>query len=390
MTGSKHIEINPTLLLSLGVIYLLSVALFGFMYFQTDTPSYVNATKLLFGFDAEVDRLHRLVKPSALLIPGLFYMLFELPVIYGLFMQQFCCYFLSGILLYNIFLELFKDKGKAFWGTLLLFGCQPMAIYGVAYLVDGLGWFFGLLGIWMGIRILLISEKSYRHFLWVGFWVGFGFFAKESAAIAGLYLGIHILLNIEIGWIDKMKIYGYMGASFLIIVLGISYFTQVYFGKSMLTWVEFANTDPTYYSWKTCILQTFRTIDVYWVLVVLGVVQIWRKRKTEFPPNMLLHYMLTGLLLLVLLPFVWPYTIDRILFMMSPFILAIAVPAFDLFKGKVAWVVVVGLLLNLGVTFGIYKYELAGWLVKGSLIYIGFLVLLAFLSKREATPNHLP
>lgn len=380
MTRKKNIEIDLKLLFALGVFYLLSVLLFGFMHDQTDTPSYVNATQLFWGFDGEVDRLHRLVKPIALLVPGLFYALLDLPIVYGLFFQQMCCYFGIGIVLYNIFLLLFGDKYKAFWGSLLLFGCQPMAIYGIAYLADGLGWFFGLLGIFMGVRILLTKKEQHWHFLKVGTLVGIGFFAKESAAIAGLFLGIHILLNSQIRWINKFKIYAYLGSSFLFIVLVISCFTQVCFDKSMLTWVKFANTNPTYYSWKGCLLQTFRTIDFYWFLVALGAAQIGRTRKTSFPSTLAFNYMLTGLVLLLLLPFVWPYTVDRILFMMSPFILAIAVYSFDLFKGKVAWVVLVGAALNLGVTFGIYKYALAGWLLKGSLVYISLLGMLLYLS----------
>lgn len=378
MTNKKNIEINLKLLFSLGGFYLLSVLLFGFMHNQTDTASYVNATQLFWGFDGEIDRLHRLVKPFALMVSGFLYTLFDLPIVYGLFFQQFCCYFGIGIVLYNIFLLLFEEEYKAFWGTLLLFGCQPMAIYGIAYLTDGLGWFFGLLGILLGVRILLIEEKPYWYFLKVGFLVGIGFFAKESAAIAGLFLGIHVLLNNQIEWLNKLKIYVYLASSFLLVVVVVSCFTQVYFAKSMFTWLAFANTDPTYYSWKGCILQTFRTIDFYWFLVALGMVQIWRTRKTNFPSTLLRNYLLTGLFLLLLLPFVWPYTVDRILFMMSPFILAIAVYSFDLFKGQVAWVVLLGAALNLGVTFGIYKYELAGWLLKGSFIYITSIIVILF------------
>lgn len=363
----------------------LSVLLFSFMWEQGDTISYVRAAEGFWSWDASQDRLHRLSKPFALLLPATAYHYWQVPVIWSLWAQQVLCYFMSAWLWWRILAKIGKSEEECFWGLMLLLLCQPMSIYGLSFMMDGVGWCLSLWGIFLVIRWFPYPRVAPRRkAVLLGEVLAIGVLTKESALLGGLLLCIHLLIH-DYSWKNRLLSLFRVGINFVVVLVGFSLFTLVFFSKTLLTWMAFAHTDPIVYDapWKALLTQTYRTLDVFWLLVILGfLVEGLANRNKHLNANER-SLLFTGLVAWMIFPWLWAYYVDRILFMFAPLWLPWALYALH----RLAYprlILLLGGLMNLGMTHLIYRYQQSGLILGATALFALFLAL-AWWWKRRAT-----
>jgi hypothetical protein len=375
----------PTpLLLLLTVLGLasLSVYLFAFMHYQTDTASYLNAVEIFMGHDAEKDVSHRIVKIVNYLFPALLYQ-FGLDIKYGFFAQQWLSYGGSAFFAYQFFRALNFNPKQAFYGVFAYLTCQCVAIFNFAIMTDGLGWMMELWGLWLST--VLLNELRQKKVniglcLQLGLVFGFGLLMKESVLMAGLYLFIGIIWS-PASFKQKFFLNLWVGLSFLSILISLSVYTELQYGKSMLSWWKFAHTDPITYQqpFKIYFIQLARTLDLHWFWVILGLSLYLREfQQTDFRLKSLFLAAALGLLIF---PFAWPYLTDRIMFMIPILLLPALVRAIQQWSNLGFILLIIGGLANLWMTYEIYYHKQQGYLVVVALVY-GVLLLGTWIYKK--------
>lgn len=359
---------------------MFSVCLFSFMAYQTDSPSFIHAVELLLGESTEADRLFRRSKPLSLLFPAFLYLLVDLPIQIGFSIQQFLAYWLSAIFLYKIVAFISSKESLAYVAMLAYILCQPMAVYGLAILTDGLGWSWMLIGTWMSLKVLSASKPSFYALAILGIFMGLGLFIKESIIITGIFTFFLFLLHPQHTFKAKLVGYSIIGSAFLSTFFIGNYLIDLFWSISIFDWIKFGQSDPPPFSWSRFITQSYHTIDLYWFLFIIGFIKsIYTSKWTH------IHYalFLTFLSGWCLLPCVWPYLYDRILFMMAPFMMLwIAIGATH-FKAFALPLVLLAGFTNLLVTFFIYKHQVSGLITMSAVSFILLLFLAHFLKDRK-------
>ena len=370
---TKHLWMPWWLVFGVLSVSALSLYWFWAMAYQTDSPSYVNAVLLWAGEAAAPDRLFRLSKPLSLLFPLLAYQCLGLSILYGLFLQQYLAYCFSSYFVYQLLLQLFPASStpsyspQAAFGCLAFLFCQPMAVYGLAFLTDGLGWSLLLLGIWWSQQLFATSVSWKQCFLF-GCYLGMACFVKESVVVAGIFTAWWVLFNGQHPFSKKLLIYSQITlGGVLALTLG-NALTYAIWDSSLVQWIQFGQDSPPVFSWKGFIAQAYHTLDAYWWLFLGGCWLAWKQRAI-LPPvfGAYAASIATGWLLL---PLTWPYLYDRILFMLVPLMLPfLALGISGLGRG--AWPLL--LLCGVGqlwVTHGIYFHQQEGWIVGHGLFFL--------------------
>ncbi len=368
----------PPYIIVLSVLGLasLSIYLFAFMHQQTDTDSYLNAVDIFLGKDADPDKSHRIVKIINYLIPASLYQV-GIPIRYGFFTQQWLSYAFSAYFAFQLFLSLGFSSRGAFYGMFAYLSTQCVAIFNFALMTDGMGWMMELWGLWLSTLLLnklsLKAKVPLSNTLSLGLVFGLGLLIKESVLMAGLYLFIGILMSPNSIW-EKLLLYVQIGAVFLMLVLGISIYTEWQYGKSMLSWWKFAHTDPRTYTqpFKIYLIQLARTFDLHWFWIIIGggiyLSQFKRIGTT------LKSMFLAAVIGLIIFPLAWPYLTDRIIFMIPILLLPMLIRAVEQ-QPLAPALLVLGGLLNLWMTYRIYYAQEAGWLLGIASVFTLLLVL---------------
>lgn len=357
--------------------FLLSYFLFAFLHVQDDTSSFVQALELAFGESQTPDRLYRWSKPLALVTPS-FLHLFGVPFLVGLLLQQAVSWWLAIYFFGKINFVLFQDKKQAYLAALLLLLCQPMAVYGLAGLVDMLGWAYILGVVYWVMR--LPQSASHRSWIQLGILLGLGFFIKESSLIVGLFVFFFLAFQPTTIRV-KLRQYLIIGSTFTTVIAFGSWLTWHLFGQTVYHWVLFNEQQPPATNWYYVAQQSYRTLDVFWLLIVLGIVHWQRQRRAlSYLWSPLLA---TGLVAWLVFPFLWHYHYDRILFMNALFLLPLAILGSQWLGRLQLPYIVVGGLANLLVAFGIYRYQIGGLIVYEFLCFLGLLIFAAALQYKK-------
>jgi hypothetical protein len=350
------------------------------MAYQTDSSSFIHAVELLLGESAPPDRLFRRSKPLSLLLPAFLYLVVELPIQYGFLVQQFLTYWLSAIFLYKIILFISSKESFAYLAMLAYLLCQPMAVYGLAILTDGLGWSWMLIGVWMSLKIISSSKLSVYHLAILGFFMGLGFFIKESIIITGIFTFFLLLIHPQHNLKAKLVAYGSIGSSFLISFFIGNYLIDLFWGISIFDWIKFGQSDPPPFSWSSLITQSYHTIDLFWFLFIIGFIKsISSNRWTHIHAALFLTLISSW----GILPFFWPYLYDRILFMIAPFALFWVATGARHFKALALPLVILAGLTNLLVAFFIYKHQISGLITMSAFIFCLLLLIAHFLKDKS-------
>jgi hypothetical protein len=350
------------------------------MAYQTDSSSFVQAVELLLGESTQPDRLFRRSKPLSLLLPAFLYLSIDLSIQYGFLVQQFLAYWLSAIFLYKIVAFVSNKESFAYLAMLAYVLCQPMAVYGLAILTDGLGWCWMLIGIWMSLKIISSSTLSVYRLAILGIFMGLGFFIKESIIITGIFTFFFLLLHPHHTLKTKVIGYSIIGSSFLITFFIGNYLIDFLWGISIFDWIKFGQSDPPPFSWSSFITQSYHTVDLFWFLFIIGFIKSISARKWTAVHYALFLTLISGW---GLLPLVWPYLYDRILFMMAPFLMLWVAIGAAHFKAFALPLVLFAGFMNLLVTFFIYKHQVSGLIVSSAFVFCLLLVVAHFLKGRK-------
>jgi len=376
VSGSLRIFI--LLFFIVGIASAISFYLFDFLNIQTDSEGYINAIKSMSANEALPDRLHRLVKPLSLFFAVLLSSFLGLAAQTALQIQQWLCYLATAFLFFGILQKLFpQDKNLPFVGLLLLLGSQVFAIYGLALMVDAAAWAIELWAIYLMLYLKTADNGLFdKKFLILGLLLGLGFFVKETIFMAGLYIFISILLE-KSSFKSKLWAYTQIGTIFGLLVLMGSVATQYLYGKSMLTWWQFAHSDSEMYQLAipAYLLQVFRTLDLFWFLTIIGIGLALKHLMTGLLSKELAAMLLVGLIGFILFPYLWAYRTDRILFMIGLFFLPFAAMGAAFFGHVQFLLILCGAAMNLFMTYRIYRFEEAGWISFLSVCFLGLLLL---------------
>ncbi len=364
---------NTKIFFTLTILVIIYWLLFDFLRWeQYDSPSFIGGARMLFGLDGGYDFQSRLTKPLVLVLPGFIEFVASINPKYIFLLQNVVFFYLCGFFIYKINMLVFCDDKPAFLGMLIYVTCQPFAIFSLFILSDVASWFFGVFTIYLTLKYF--SERSIKlnHFLLIGFIAGIGFLFKESAII-GLIFTFSYILFLKLDFNVKLKHFAVVFAGFIIPVV-ISYFLIEHFYhdsiiKRILTSrISVANDEFKLSNLK----QIYRVIDEYWFLFLIGVIGIIRTLKLSnyIVKSALLTLLISG----VLMP-VWPYLIDRILFMVAPMLIIISVRGIMKFKHFALPLVILGGILNIMSSYIIYKYNPTGILLISTITYLVILVI---------------
>lgn len=336
---------------------------------------------MLFGLEGGFDFHNRLTKPLALILPGVMELFTGLHPQYTFLFQNVLCFYLSGILMYKILEMVFRDGRKAYLGMLVYCMCQPFAIFSLFVLTDVIGWFFGILGIYLALKHLRTGVNPAIAFI-LGIFLGIGFLAKESAVIGLIFIASYLLLGHhsirEKAVLNMASILGFF------IPIVISHFViAYYFDDSIIKTIAHAHdsTRTDVFTFEN-IKQLYRVMDVYWFLFAVGfIVSIRALRKGEA------NIMDKGVMLAAVLSFtlinIWPYFLDRILFIMAPFLVIIIIHGIDYFKGYGLSLVLVGGVFNIFIAYLIYRYDFHGGILAAAIAYLGIMAVVILYLKKE-------
>lgn len=303
----------------------LQIWLFAPLRIQPDTETYKEAISLLLAGEGS-DRLMRLTKPFALLLPALFSSI-QVPVIQAIILQQWlamaCIFWLS-----HACFRIWLGRAAADKIVLLYAACSPMAVYGWAAITDSLGWALT----WALLYFISCQQQKQQSSYFsntpfsLAFCATFGaalaaaIFAKESVLVAGLFFFWLVALSPAFSFLQKVKAYAASGAAFLLVLAAGLWATRLAFGYNLLDWFAFNHDDEAALypqGWLLpYLVQTARTLDVLWFFVPLGLLPAYRNPKPLDAP-----FLAAFLTAFAAYPFVWAYMSDRIIFMFAPFCL---------------------------------------------------------------------
>jgi hypothetical protein len=367
------------IMLSAFALYWL---MFDFMRWnQFDSPSYIGASRLLFGLEGGFDFQSRIAKPVALIIPGALEFLFNINPEFSFIFQNSILFIISGFFVFNILKSIFPNKGVALSGMIAFISCQSFAIYSLMVLSDIWGWFFALLVIWASIKHKIQKTQNYKTLFFIGLITGVGVLAKESAVI-GIIFSISLLLFSKSKINVKIKQIVLLILGFALPMLAIQALLQFSFDNSIFLRVAEAREVSTKDGFHISQLwQLYRVMDVFWIITFIGIISSIRK-LVKRQASEIETATITGLIITFCLMPVWPYFVDRVLFMIAPLnIILFAVGLLFIPTRHRLPIVLAGSFLNIFITWLIYKHHIPG-LLEPSLVLFLSICFLSILSKR--------
>jgi hypothetical protein len=322
-----------------------------------------------------------LSKPLVLILPGLIEYLFAISAKYGFLLQNIFAYFGLGFIIYKTVYLITKNFRQSLLAVFAYYMCNPFVVYSLFYLVDTVGWFFGFTAIYLTLKFFQNKEIELKKIMLVSFFVGIGMLCKESAIVGIIFLLAFLVLRKE----PIRKKLGFIflaGSFFLIPFLLSNLITQYYFGVSVFQRVheQLVSEGKLFYNGNN-IQQLYRIMDVYWVLFFMG---LWRFLKKPMQVKNTKTYFSFIIMLgfaLVTMP-IYPFIVDRILFMIAPALIVFVVLGAEYFKGYSYLVIIIGGIINIVITWIIYRYNLTGMLRNGLFLY-GFVLLIVEIWRRR-------
>ena len=349
-----------------------------------DSPSYIGASRLMFSLPEAFDFQSRMTKPLVLILPGLFEWAFNVDPFIIFIVQNLICFVLAPMYLYRIGYIVFKKESLAYLTAISYSLCQAYAIYSLMVLSDIAGWTFGIIAIFYTVKIFQESNNHTISVFLLGLFVGFGFTAKESAIIGLLFFGVYTLYS-NLSFIRKITTLSSAFLGFILPVISAAIYSYHFFDDSFLHRIieTHEGTKSDIVESRKVIDQIFRTVDFYWITFVFGIILFFRSVYLKIKDQYLATFATTLFLSCFLLP-IWPYYLDRIFFMLAPFILIFSIKGISYFKESHQYAIVLlfGLIAQI-ISYLIYAHNISGLLIQGSIVtFIIFLVAI-YLNRRN-------
>ena len=156
-----------------------------------------------------------------------------------------------------------------------------------------------------------------------------------------------------------------LGTGFVGVLLLASGLTAWFWDSSLWAWIQFGRSAPPPFTWKGFLAQAYHTLDGFWWLLPLGGWVLWLNPKH----SLLWVSLATAGLGWLLLPLVWPYTYDRILFMLVPLLLPLLAQGAQLLGRWAIPLLLLGGVGHLLITYFIYRHQIQGLIVPFGLVY---------------------
>jgi len=370
----------------LGLVYWY---MFDFLRWDMyDSPSFMGGARMLFGLEGGFDFQSRLSKPLVLVLPGLFEYLLGWDVAYIFIFQSTVSYYVSGYLMYQILILLFNDREKAFGGFLAYLMCQSVALFAFNILADMPGWMFGLLIIWR--TLVAAKQKLIRanDIVFITLLSVAGLQVKESAIFGFIFFVFYLFLREKLSRRFLFQI-SLSGITFLLSFGAIQLFTWVCFDNSILNRILSVRSTYGFIFYDlNNLAQVFRIIDFYWVLLLLGLLALKQgglesSRKTEIRA-----FMLSLIISMLLMP-VFPFIIDRIMFMVAPGLIVLIAHSKNLVGKYYLPSIILGGIFNIGVTWLIYMHDIRGLLAMFGILYLVVIMIFLFLNNKSLIKNKI-
>lgn len=363
----------------LGLIYWF---MFDFLRWDMfDSPSFMGGARLLFGLEGGFDFQSRLSKPMVLLIPGLFEYLFGWDVAYIFILQSTISYYVSGYLIYHILILLFNDREKALGGFLAYLMCQSVALFAFNILADMPGWMFGLLIIW---RTLVAAEHNpirAKDIVYITLIAVTGLQVKESAAFGFIFFVFYLFFREKISRRFLFHIL-LSGATFMVAFGAIQLFTWAWFNNSIFNRIVLMRDDQGFVFYNLSnIAQVFRILDFYWVLFFLGLITLKPWNLNGSKKDEIKALTLSILASLLLIP-VYPFIVDRIMFMVAPGLVVFIAQSKNLLGKYYLAAIILGGIFNIAVTWLIYMYDIHGLFAEFGILYFLLILIFIFLNRK--------
>jgi hypothetical protein len=379
---SKNLKIQIlifSILTALGIVYWI---LFDFLRWDMfDSPSFVGAARQMFGLEGGFNMQSRLSKPIVLIIPGGLEYITGLHAQYGFLLQTILAYYASGFLIYRIVFRLFGDQKLALYGMLLYVLCQPFAIFSLMILVDAVGWFIGLLIIDQTIRYGKYKDYKLLPWLILSITSAMGLLAKESVIFSFIFLVFYQFQMLE-NWRGRIVHLAATGLGFALTFIFSQWLTQQLFDDSIVGRL-FSQQDRVgfvYYNAEN-VAQIFRIIDFYWVLVIVGLFSLPHTLNKGSIQTEARAFGLAVIVSMLLMP-LYPFVVDRILFMVAPGLIFFAILSFKYLGKATLPLIITGGFMNVITAWLIYMYDIQGLLKWGVLLYFGLILALIIIKNK--------
>lgn len=368
----------------LGIIYWF---LFDFLRWEMfDSPSFVGASRALFGLEGGYNFQSRLSKPLVLILPGFLEYAFGLHAQYGFLLQSVVSFYVNGFLVYAIFHKLFKSPETAFTALLVYVMCQPFAIFSLMVLADGPGWMLSLVIIYFSLDLLKASSIAPGHAVLMGAFAAAGLLIKESVIFGFIFAGLCVLFA-GINTSAKVKALLFAGSSFLLTFFLTQWLTSTLYADSILLRVrQLQEAEGFVFYNRENIAQVFRIIDFYWVLLIVGLVGMYNRIRSLELKKEALAFGSAVILSLLLMP-VFPVVVDRIMFMVAPGLVFFVVFSRLLLGRFTLSLVITGGVFNIAAAWLIYRYDVQGLLLMLLLLYALMVAAALLYNRRNSTQS---
>lgn len=367
---------NLTIFAILTILGVLYWFLFDFLRWNMfDSPSFTGAARQMFGLENGYNIQSRLSKPLVLIFPGALEYLTSISAQIGFLIQTTLAYYGCGYLINSIIYRLTKNRELALSGMLIYVLSQPFAIFSLMILVDAPGWFISLVIIDKSIKYGISQQIKLKHWVILSAISALGMLIKESVIFSFIFL-LFYQLYITASIKKKISHTIIIGLTFILTFLFTQWLTQLFYQDSIIgrLFSQQEHVGFVYYNISN-IGQVFRIIDFYWMLVIVGIFSLKKALKTYNIHREIYAFLFALALCLLLMP-LYPFIVDRILFMVAPTLVLLALSSHFYFKKLLRPMILVGGILNISIAWLIYKYNLQGLLKWGLTTYFSIIIMI--------------
>lgn len=289
-------------------LLLLYTAVFDAISFnKADTPNFVAASETLFHLDHELaDTQSRITKPVYLLFPGLLHVAMDVPITWGMRVQNGFMFLALIYFLVQTLAVLHFDLKEQLLGLWIYLSYQVFAYTSTMLISDIAGHFFAFCTLYLYFKSPFCSWKKSWSLAWV---LSLGLLSKESAGVALIPILIDTLIK------NRKKVYLHNGVMVTLvgfIVIGVQFFLKYYYGTATV-WENVGEEFEINKGFQGSWMQIWHTYDMQWCFIGIGAYTLWRKKNT--PELRVWQY---SFLLSLPFMFLWATVQDRTVFSIAP------------------------------------------------------------------------
>ncbi len=232
--------------------------------------------------------------------------------------QAVLFYFALIVAMFLLAHEFLKNRELAAYATLLVMLSYPVLKYGLELLTETGGLFFYIISLWLAL--CFVATPTWKLLLWNAVVVTVGFFWKEYAIVSAVIFGLAILFHAALSWRAKAYFVAAYGAIFLGAHVPWQMYVDAVYQYSYQSWFSEGGAVgyASEYTLKNIVKSTAALLGIAWLLVPLGARSFGR-----------LHAVQRRFLALAMLPplvsFAWGYITSRLLYVLAPQFVLLAV-----------------------------------------------------------------